>query len=92
MRVTANGVVSAVGKDGGLGLIVAIEHGNGMTTVYGHLQSAGVSAGQRVQRGQVVALSGSSGRSTAPHLHYEVRVGDQSVNPLGYILDDFASR
>ncbi len=92
VRATANGVVSVVGRDGGLGLIVAVEHGNGLTTVYGHLDSAGVTAGQRVQRGQVIALSGSSGRSTAPHLHYEVRVGDQAVNPLGYILDDFARR
>jgi murein DD-endopeptidase MepM/ murein hydrolase activator NlpD len=92
VHVSADGVVSAVGQDGGLGLVVAVEHGNGMSTVYGHLQSADVKAGQRVQRGQVVAVSGSSGRSTGPHLHYEVRVGDQSVNPLGFILDDFARR
>ncbi len=89
---TANGVVGVVGQERGLGLIVAVEHGNGLTTVYGHLQAANVKAGQTVQRGQVVALSGSSGRSTGPHLHYEVRVGDQAVNPLGYILDDFARR
>jgi murein DD-endopeptidase MepM/ murein hydrolase activator NlpD len=92
VRATANGVVSAVGQERGLGLVVVVEHGNGVSTVFGHLQSAGVKAGQRVQRGQVVALSGSSGHSTGPHLHYEVRVGDQSVNPLGYILDDFATR
>ncbi len=89
---TANGIVSAVGPDHGLGLVVAIEHGRGITTVYGHLQSAGVKAGQKVRRGQTIALSGSSGRSTGPHLHYEVRVGEQAVNPLGYILDGFARR
>jgi murein DD-endopeptidase MepM/ murein hydrolase activator NlpD len=89
---TANGVVSAVGPDRGLGLVVAIEHGNDLTTVYGHLQSSGVEVGQRVTRGQVIARSGNSGRSTGPHLHYEVRVGEQAVNPLGYILDDFAKR
>lgn len=92
VRATANGVVRMVGQEQGLGLIVTIDHGNGLSTVYGHLKAVNVKAGQRVERGQVVAASGSSGRSTGPHVHYEVRVGDQAVNPLGYILDEFARR
>jgi murein DD-endopeptidase MepM/ murein hydrolase activator NlpD len=90
--VTADGVVVRVERENGLGLVVAVEHGNGITTVYGHLESAQVEIGQSVKRGQIVAASGSSGRSTGPHLHYEVRVGGQAVNPLGYILDEFARR
>jgi murein DD-endopeptidase MepM/ murein hydrolase activator NlpD len=92
VQATANGVVRMVGQDRGLGLVVVIEHGKDVSTVYGHLQSASVQVGQRVERGQVVAASGSSGRSTGPHLHYEVRIGGQAVNPLGYILDEFARR
>ncbi len=90
VRVTADGVVRTVEKQRGLGRLVKVEHGNGTMTVYAHLQEARVEKGQQVRRGDVIALSGNSGRSTAPHLHYEVRVSDRAVNPLTYILDTYA--
>ncbi len=90
VRSTADGVVVAVAKERGLGRLVRIDHGNGVETIYGHLLQASVKPGQRVSRGEVIALSGSSGRSTAPHLHYEVRIGGRAVNPLTYILDSYA--
>ena len=89
-RVTADGVVASVEKQRGLGRLVKVDHGNGVVTVYAHLQESRVKKGQRVGRGEVIALSGNSGRSTAPHLHYEVRVRDRAVNPLNYILDTYA--
>ncbi len=90
VRATAAGVVRTVEKQRGLGRLVKIDHGGGVQTVYAHLHEARVSRGDRVERGQVIALSGNSGRSTAPHLHYEVRIGGRSVNPLTYILDTYA--
>ncbi|MDY0109132.1 MAG: M23 family metallopeptidase [Candidatus Krumholzibacteria bacterium] len=91
VRATADGIVATAEKQRGLGRLVKIDHGGGVVTVYGHLQEAKVAKGQRVTRGEVIALSGSSGRSTAPHLHYEVLVGGRAVNPLTYILDTYAS-
>jgi murein DD-endopeptidase MepM/ murein hydrolase activator NlpD len=90
VRVTADGVVESVEKQRGLGRLVKVDHGNGVVTVYAHLQESRVEPGQQVRRGEVIALSGNSGRSTAPHLHYEERVGDRAVNPLSYILDSYA--
>lgn len=90
VRATADGVITTVEKQRGLGRLVKIDHGSGVETVYGHLLEAKVARGERVMRGDVIALSGSSGRSTAPHLHYEVRVGGRAVNPLSYILDSYA--
>jgi murein DD-endopeptidase MepM/ murein hydrolase activator NlpD len=92
VRVTADGRVRSVEKQRGLGRLVKVDHGNGIVTVYAHLQESKVTKGQRVSRGDVIALSGNSGRSTAPHLHYEVRVGGRSVNPLTYILDTYADQ
>ncbi|MBD3222705.1 peptidoglycan DD-metalloendopeptidase family protein [bacterium] len=92
VRVTASGRVVVVEKQRGLGRLVKVDHGNGLMTVYAHLQEALVEEGQEVARGEVIARSGNSGRSTAPHLHYEVRVAGRSVNPLTYILDTYASR
>lgn len=92
VRTTADGVVKTVEKQRGLGRLVKIDHGDGLLTVYGHLQRAKVKTGQHVSRGDVIALSGNSGRSTAPHLHYEVRVAGRVVNPLTYILDTYAER
>lgn len=90
VRVTADGVVTKVEKQRGFGRVVKVSHGNGLETVYGHLQEAQVKVGQQVSRGEVIALSGNSGRSTGPHLHYEVRVAGRAVNPLTYILDTYA--
>jgi murein DD-endopeptidase MepM/ murein hydrolase activator NlpD len=92
VRVTASGRVAVVEKQRGLGRLVKVDHGNGLMTVYAHLQEALVKEGQEIARGEIIARSGNSGRSTAPHLHYEVRVAGRSVNPLTYILDTYAAR
>ena len=81
----ADGVVTAAGWNGGYGNMVDIDHGSGVVTRYGHASAVAVTVGQRVRRGQVIAYVGSTGRSTGPHLHYEVRVGGQPVNPAAYL-------
>jgi murein DD-endopeptidase MepM/ murein hydrolase activator NlpD len=83
----ARGVVATVGKCGYLGNCVKIDHGFGLTTIYGHLQAWGVAKGQAVERGHVIASMGNSGRSTGPHLHYTVEIHGKPVNPLDYIFD-----
>jgi len=85
----AAGTIVRVGWDKGFGRFVEIAHGYGVTTLYGHLQAARVAEGQRVRRGDVVALVGSTGRSTGPHLHYEVHAEGKPVNPLNYVLNAF---
>ncbi|HET9768716.1 MAG TPA: M23 family metallopeptidase, partial [Thermoanaerobaculia bacterium] len=87
VRATANGTVTIAGWQGGYGKMVEIDHGNGLTTRYGHLSSTAVQAGQRVHRGDVLGYVGNTGHSTGYHLHYEVVKDGQAVNPLGYILD-----
>ena len=84
---TAAGTVVKSGWSGDYGKTVEIAHATGYTTIYGHLDTLLVKEGQRVRRGERVGLVGSTGRSTGPHLHYEVRRGDRAVDPLGYILD-----
>ncbi|MBW1804775.1 MAG: M23 family metallopeptidase [Deltaproteobacteria bacterium] len=83
----ADGVVSSVGKSYGFGNILTINHGYGLKTKYAHLKKALVKKGQAVKRGQKIALMGISGRSTGPHLHYEVHLKGVPVNPLRYILN-----
>ena len=83
----ASGTVSFVGKKGPYGLMAVINHGHGIVTRYGHLKTSMVKAGDRVKRGDKIALIGNSGRSTGPHLHYEVNVNGIPVNPQKYILD-----
>jgi len=82
----ANGNVTFIGWQTGYGQLVVIDHGGGLTTRYGHLSHIDVSQGQTVTRGQFIARVGSTGRSTGPHLHYEVRINDEPVNPLQYLL------
>lgn len=84
---TADGVVIHSGWAGEYGKAIAIQHGDRYETLYGHLEKTLVAAGQRVRRGDRVGLVGSTGRSTAPHLHYEVRVDGHPVNPLEYVLE-----
>ena len=81
----ADGVVTAAGWNGGYGNMVDVDHGSGVVTRYGHASAVAVTVGQQVRRGQVIAYVGSTGRSTGPHLHYEVRVGGQPVNPAAYL-------
>ncbi|MEO0285294.1 MAG: M23 family metallopeptidase [candidate division WOR-3 bacterium] len=82
----AAGIVKTVRWEQGFGLMLEIDHGYGITTRYAHLLRAKVSPGQYVKRGELIAYVGNSGRSTAPHLHYEVRINDKPVNPVNYII------
>lgn len=82
---TADGVVTNAGWLRGYGQVVYVDHGNGLSTRYGHLSRIDVAVGQIVQRGGQVGLVGSTGRSTGPHLHYEVRVEGQATNPVPYL-------
>lgn len=78
----ADGVVSSAGPNGAYGNLLVIDHGFGIVTRYGHLSRFGVRAGERVTRGQVVGFVGSTGRSTSPHLHYEIWMNGRLTNPL----------
>jgi murein DD-endopeptidase MepM/ murein hydrolase activator NlpD len=84
---SANGIVSDIGNDTALGKAVVIFHGFGMTTRYGHLNKVFVKIGQRVKRGDKIAEIGMTGKTTGPHLHYEVKLNGIPVNPLRYILN-----
>jgi murein DD-endopeptidase MepM/ murein hydrolase activator NlpD len=84
----ADGVVSYVGYESGYGKIVAIDHGYGVKTRFAHNSQIYVSTGQKIKRRDVISAVGSTGRSSGPHLHYEVRVNEMAVNPMNYILDE----
>ncbi len=84
---TAAGKVVKAGRHGTLGLMVEIDHGNGLSTRYGHNSRLLVKVGERIERGDGIAEVGSTGRSTSPHCHYEVHQGGRHVNPWRYILD-----
>ncbi len=88
VQATADGIVVQAGVAGRLGNAVYISHGYGMTTRYGHLSRIDVLPGQQVKRGEVIGRVGNTGRSTGPHLHYEVRLDGEPVDPLAYMLDD----
>jgi murein DD-endopeptidase MepM/ murein hydrolase activator NlpD len=83
----ADGVVTYAGQMGLLGTVVVIDHGNGIVTRYGHLDEILCNKGARVKRGEIIAQMGNTGRSTGPHLHYEVRLNGVPVNPAKYILN-----
>lgn len=82
---TADGVVSNADRQGGYGNMVEINHGKGIATRYGHLSRILVANGVRVVRGQMIGHMGSTGRSTGPHLHYEVRMDGRAVNPVPFM-------
>lgn len=82
---TSPGVITEAGWSGGYGYCVAVDHGNGYHTLYGHLSRVDVIAGQKVTSGQRLGLVGSTGRSTGPHLHYEVRINGRPVDPRPYM-------
>jgi murein DD-endopeptidase MepM/ murein hydrolase activator NlpD len=84
---TADGVVRFAGRSGGLGKLITINHGYGYQSRYGHLSKIKVQRGQKVRRGDLIGLMGSTGYSTGPHLHYEVLKQGKSVKPLEYILN-----
>ena len=82
---TADGIVDRAEWSGGYGNMVEIDHGKGLQTRFGHLSRIMVHPGQRVQRGMLIALMGSTGRSTGSHLHYEVRIDGRAVNPVPFL-------
>ena len=85
VRAPANGTVVYAGPDSVFGLLLIIDHGGGFQTVYGHNSRLNVRVGESVQRGDIIAISGNTGESTAPHLHYEIRHDGQSVDPTGFL-------
>lgn len=85
VQATAAGVVTEAGWKGGYGQMVEIDHGNGLKSRYGHLSRIDVTAGDTLTRGQAIALIGSTGRSTGPHLHYELRLGERPINPRRFL-------
>jgi len=87
----ASGRVSFVGWQNGYGQLVVVDHGGGLTTRYGHLSHIDVELNQIVSRAQLLGKVGSTGRSTGPHLHYEVRINDQPVNPQQYLMTSHKS-
>lgn len=87
IKATAQGVVKFAGTDAGYGKTVVINHGGGIATRYAHLQSIKVQEGDQVARGVLIGELGNTGRSTGPHLHYEVQLNGVSVDPMRYILN-----
>ena len=84
----ADGVVSFAGYDQGYGKLVSIDHGYGVSTRFGHTSQIYVQVGQKVSKWDVIAAVGNTGRSTGPHLHYEVRINGTPVDPINFILDE----
>ena len=84
IAAAASGTVIYAGWLGGYGNLTVIDHGGGLSTAYGHQSHIGVSIGQHVEQGEIIGNVGSTGHSTGPHLHFEVRVNGQAVDPLGY--------
>lgn len=88
---TGDGVVSDIQRSRarrGYGNLIEIDHGYGYKTIYAHIEDIKVRPGQRVKRGDVIATVGNTGLSTAPHLHYEIRKGNRSINPINYYFND----
>ncbi|MGV3624306.1 MAG: M23 family metallopeptidase [Archangium sp.] len=85
----SDGTVVFAGLEGGYGNVIVIDHGYGIKTRYGHLAAIKVKAGERIKRGDTIANMGNTGRSTGPHLHYEVRVNGIAQNPRKFILDEW---
>ncbi len=88
IEAPASGVVTDAGWESGYGNTVTIDHGYGIVTKFAHASKLLVKVGQRVQRGQRIALVGNTGLATGPHLHYEVHVNGRPVDPLKYVLPD----
>ena len=87
VHAPGDAVVVKAGAAGGYGREIILDHGAGISTIYGHLSGFAITAGQTVKRGQVIGYVGSAGRSTGPHLHYEVRIRNTAVNPHKYLRE-----
>jgi murein DD-endopeptidase MepM/ murein hydrolase activator NlpD len=85
VEAAASGKITIAGWQRGYGNVVYVDHGSGLSTRYGHLSKINVSVGQNVTTGDILGLVGSTGRSTGPHLHYEVRINNQPVDPKPYL-------
>jgi murein DD-endopeptidase MepM/ murein hydrolase activator NlpD len=85
IAAAGSGTVFFSGEMSGYGNVVLIDHGNGMVTLYAHQSQLIATTGQYVSRGTTIGLVGSTGHSTGPHLHFEVRVGGNAVDPMGYL-------
>lgn len=85
IRASADGTVGRADWFSGYGLYVSLDHGGNIETRYGHMSRLNVAAGQQVRKGDIIGYVGSTGRSTGPHLHYEVRIAGQAVNPIPYL-------
>ena len=85
VRATGAGTVTVAGRSGGYGNMVEIDHGNGLTTRYAHLSRPTVKVGDRVEAGERIGLSGTTGRSTGPHIHYEVRRAGKAIDPMRFL-------
>ena len=85
IRAAASGRVAIAGWVGGYGNYTCIQHSASLSSCYGHQSRLGVSVGQQVSQGQVIGYSGSTGNSTGPHLHFEVRINGSVVNPMNYL-------
>lgn len=82
---TGDGVVNTADWQGGYGLLVALDHGKGLQTRYGHMSQLNVAQGQQIHKGDVIGYVGSTGLSTGPHLHYEIRLNGQAINPAVHL-------
>ena len=91
IHASADGVVERADWYSSYGLYVALEHGGDIETRYGHMSRLNVAAGQRVRKGDIIGYVGTTGRSTGPHLHYEVRIAGEAVNPVPYLQAGAAS-
>ena len=87
VHAPAAGIVTLAGSHAEYGLTVILDHGNDIRSIYGHLSKIAVEIGQRIERGTQLGLTGNTGRSSGPHLHYEILVKGQPVNPRGYLWD-----
>ena len=85
VSAAADGVVIQSGWNGGYGISIYVDHGNGIITRYGHLSQAYAQVGRQVKQGETIGLSGNTGNSTGPHLHFEIRIGDVAVDPTNYV-------
>lgn len=91
LYATGDAVVKKAGKLRGYGKTVVLDHGYGYTTLYAHLNNYNVKRGQKVKRGEVIAFLGNTGKSTGPHLHYEIRKSGKHVNPINYYFNDLSA-